>query len=165
MPALGRDRSKPAPLSSTELLLAHEPVDPVSPVPMTALSQRHLDTRRPIGLPAVLVDLGNLQFKGLVLLEPLTSALLPPLPVVVAAGRDFQRLAQSPNRVLSFHGVDALEPFWGVSERMPNVFFKMSRCRRRYSFSCRNAAFCFSRSSADGRGVKLGAGLCAWAHV
>src|SRR5687767_2866897 len=60
-------------------------------------------------------------------------------PVVVATARDIQRLAESLNGKVSFQRVDALEPLFGGSERMPNVFFKISRCWRTRSNSRRRA--------------------------
>src|ERR1017187_2038320 len=52
-------------------------------------------------------------------------------PVVIAAGRDFQGFAEPANGMLGFHRFNPLKPLDGGSERMPKVFFKMSRCCRR----------------------------------
>ena len=49
-------------------------------------------------------------------------------PVVIAAGAHFKSLAQRGNGVVGFQSVDALEALLGGSERMPKVFFRMSRC-------------------------------------
>jgi hypothetical protein len=45
------------------------------------------------------------------------------LPVVVAAGGDFQILAKRKDGVIAFHRVDPFIALGDGSERMPNVFF------------------------------------------
>src|SRR5688500_11949690 len=57
------------------------------------------------------------------------------LPVIVAAGRDIEVGAKAMNGIVGFHRVDPFKPVEGGSERIPNVFFKMSRCSRKWRFS------------------------------
>ena len=41
---------------------------------------------------------------------------------------DTERVAEIDDGLFDFHRIDPLEPLFGGSERMPNVFFKMSGC-------------------------------------
>src|SRR5262249_15758926 len=71
-------------------------------------------------------------------------------PGVVTATADLQSLGQLGNTEFVAHFLDQGIPFGGgTSERMPRAFFKISRCRRKRSFSSRSSRTSFSRSAAD----------------
>jgi hypothetical protein len=95
---------------------------------VAGLSQDHLDARAAVGLAAVLMDLGNLLEQARIFLGAWAGSGLAVEPVVIAAGGDFQGLAERANGMVGFHRVNPLKPLLGDSERMPNVFFKISRC-------------------------------------
>src|SRR5712692_9689406 len=84
-----------------------------------------------VSLAASQVDLGDLGPQQHILLGSGTGLPGPADPVVIATGGDFKGLAHRTNGMLGFHRVDPLKALVGVSERMPKVFFKMSRCWRR----------------------------------
>ena len=94
-------------------------------------TQLHLDSRSAVGFAAVVMDGCDLLFKLLVLLAALAGLALAPIPIVITAERDLKALAQKPNGMLGFHRADPLVALLGGSERMPKVFFKISRCCRR----------------------------------
>src|ERR1700678_2533864 len=101
-----------------------------------------------VGLAAVLMHLDNLLGQPLVFLGAWAGLGLAGEPVVIAAGGDFQGFAQRTKGMLGFHRVNPLKPLDGGSERMPKVFFKISRCWRRYSISRRRPVFSTSNCSA-----------------
>src|SRR6266699_1594794 len=121
--------------AATDLFFAHETTQTVSAMALAVGAQRNLDARSAIGLAALLVNAPDLLLQALILPGPLAGVLLPPAPVVVAAGPDLKSLAQSGDGMLSFQRIDPLESFFGGSEMMPKVFFKMSRCWRKCAFS------------------------------
>src|SRR5271169_6550844 len=114
----------------------------------TGFAQLLLNARAAVGFAALQVDLGDLGHQLGSLLSSRAGFALAAKPVVIATGRDFQGFTQRANRVVGFHRVNPLIPLVGGSERMPKVFFKISRCWRRYSFSRRNPAFSASSCSA-----------------
>src|SRR5437660_433834 len=67
-------------------------------------------------------------------------------PVVITTAGDFKGTAKLIDGVLAAHLVDAFVALFGGSERMPKVFFRISRCTRRRSFSRRKAAFSAAKS-------------------
>ena len=87
--------------------------------------------RTAISLPAASVNLVNLLHQGPVLEGSWTRTVVPRLPGVVAAGRDFQVQAERKDRVIFFHRVNPFIALQDGSERMPNVFFKMVHCSRK----------------------------------
>src|SRR2546421_9683341 len=94
-------------------------------------NQRLLNAWAAVSLAAGQMDLDDLGSQQQILLG--SGAGLPGAaePIVIATGRDFKSLAHCANGVLGFHRVDPLKALLGVSERMPKVFFKISRCWRR----------------------------------
>ena len=115
-------------LATAQALLSHEPPDAVAPVTLALLAQFHLHPRSTVGFPALLVNARDLRFESLVLLVALAGLLLAPAPFIVPAGGDLKGFAQLADGMLRFQGVDPLVALFGGSERMPKVFFKMSRC-------------------------------------
>src|SRR5437868_3949316 len=69
------------------------------------------------------------------------------LPVVIAAARDQERIAQPGHLVVSAHLSDSGILLGGTSERMPSDFFKTSRCSKSLAFSVRNRRISASSSS------------------
>ena len=98
---------------------------------MAGLVQRHLNAGAAVGLAALLVNSDNQKGQARIFLGARAGLGLAVNPVVIAAGGDFQSLAQRANGMLSFHRVNPLKTLDGGSDRMPKVFFKMSRCCRR----------------------------------
>ena len=111
--------------------------------------EQHLQPGTPIGLPALGVQLPELAQQALIRLGPRTRLGLPSLPVIIAAGRNGQRLAQLTNGMLGFHRGDPGVPLGDGSEIIPNVFFNMSRCSVTRASSCRVAASSACRSTGD----------------
>src|SRR3954464_4693868 len=128
MPAVGCPDAKALSLPPTNLLLSHEPLQTVAPVSLAASAQNRLDARNSISLPTLLMDLADLLFEPLILLSARPRLCLQFLPVIKSTGGNTKCLAQGPNGMLASHDINPFIPlFWG-SERMPNVFFKISRC-------------------------------------
>src|SRR5208283_4657860 len=98
---------------------------------VASLAQRLLNTGAAVGLAALLMNLDNLLGQALIFLGARAGLGLAVGPVVIAAGGHFQGFAERANGVLGFHRVNPLKALDGGSERMPKVFFKMSRCWRR----------------------------------
>src|SRR5205814_5912174 len=130
----------------------------IAAVKLTGPAELELDAGAAVGLPAGLVDLENLRRQLDILLGTRAGLGLALDPVVIAAGGDLQDRAQRPDGVLGFHRVNADIPLVGGSERMPNVFFNMSRCWRSRSLLRRSAKFWASSSGtesfAPGTGAK-----------
>jgi hypothetical protein len=137
--AVGGDHAVTALLAPANLLLAHQPADAVAPVPPAQLAQAGLDARTAISLPALLVDATDLPGQLLIFLLAFGRLALPRAPLIIAAPGCIKSLAEQRDGMLGFQGVDPLEALLGTSERMPNVFFKMSRCWRKRAFSRRRA--------------------------
>src|SRR5208283_1797404 len=96
-----------------------------------SVAQCLLNARAAIGLAAGLMDLDNLLDQPGIFPGARSGLGLAVGPVVITAGGNFQSFAERTDRMLGFHRVDPLKPLVGGSERMPKVFFKMSRCWRR----------------------------------
>jgi len=102
----------------------------ISPTPETFIWQVK-DAGAAIGFAAGLMDLDNLLGQTRIFLGAQAGLGLAVAPVVIAAGGHFQGFAERANGMVGFHRVNPLEPLVGGSERMPKVFFRMSRCWRR----------------------------------
>src|SRR5271168_1245707 len=92
------------------------------------LAEGLLDTRTAIGLPAASKNGGDLSGELLVRHRARSGVVTALLPVVKAAGGNLEELAQGQDGVIGFHRMDPCIAFGDGSERMPNVFFNMSRC-------------------------------------
>jgi hypothetical protein len=90
--------------------------------------------------------IADLLYEPLIVLRARAGLGLALTPVVIAALGDGQRLAQRQDRMVGLQRVDPLVALLGGCERMPKVFFKMSRCSRKYAFSRRRASSCASSS-------------------
>src|ERR1039457_5667297 len=105
--------------------------DAVATMSVAGLSQDYLNARAAVSLAALPMDLDNLLEQTRIFQGPWAGLGLAVAPVVVAAGGYFQGLAKRANGMVGFHRVNPLKPLVGGSERMPKVFFKISRCWRR----------------------------------
>src|SRR6185295_12864511 len=140
MPAVGCPDAKALSLPPTNLLLSHQPLQTVASMSLATSAQNRLDARSSISLPTLLMDLADLLFEPLILLPAQPRLPLPFLPVIISTGGNAKGLAQCPDGMLASHDTNPFIPLLWGSERMPNVFFKISRCWRRNAFSRRKAA-------------------------
>src|SRR5512136_1593340 len=98
---------------------------------MTGLAQLHLNAGAAVSLTTVLMEANDL-LQELRLLQGTGARLgLALAPVIIATGRHLQGLAQGANGMLGLHRVNPLVALVGASERIPKVFFRISRCWRR----------------------------------
>ena len=122
-------------LAAAQAGLLHEAGDAVAAVAASLFAQLIDDARAAVGLAALGMNRFDLLGQGLIGQRARARSRASIEPVVVAAGGDFQMLAQEQDRVIGFHRVDPFITLGGGSERMPSVFFKMSRCWRRCRIS------------------------------
>src|SRR5438045_8394262 len=115
-----------------------------------ALAQGLQDAGTAIALLMLLMHAADMREQNRILAQSDSRLWLALLPGVITAAADLQSLGQFGNRELSAHLLDQGIPLGcGPSERMPRAFFKISRWRRRCSFSWRNSRSSFSRSAAE----------------
>src|SRR5208283_4541976 len=98
---------------------------------VASLAQGFLNAGAAVGLAALLMNPDNLLGQTLIFQGARAGLGLAVEPVVIAAGGHFQGVAERANGMLGFHRVNPLKTLDGGSERMPKVFFKISRCWRR----------------------------------
>lgn len=127
-------------LPAKDAFLAHEFGDSIAAMVATFLGQLFMDAGAAISLAALFVESGDFSAQAFIFLVALARLGLARGPVVITAAGDIQQIAKVGNGILVFQRVDALEALFGSSERMPNVFFKMSRCWRTRSSSRRREA-------------------------
>src|SRR6185437_9234753 len=107
--------------------------------------QSRSQARAAVSAPALLKD--RFDAPRQLLVGPSTHTLWLVLMGVKTAGGNFQRLGQFLDLIISLELVHELEALFRLpSETMAKAFFKISRCRRRYSISCLSRRF--SRCSA-----------------
>jgi len=94
MVAVGGLNAVAALLATAEAILLHEPCDAIATVVTSVLEQFHPDTGAAVGLPALGVYLVDFLGQSLVLRRTWARTGLSILPVVVAAGGDFQIVAK-----------------------------------------------------------------------
>jgi hypothetical protein len=110
------------------MLRFHEASDAIASVLEAGLAQLVGDARAAVGFAALNVEGFDLLSQELIFLGPFARLQLPFLPVIITTERDFKELSEHPHRMIGFHRVDPLVALAGGSERMPKVFFRMSRC-------------------------------------
>src|SRR6476660_4615179 len=126
MIAVGRADAAFAAAHRSEPMLAHQPFD--------ALAIAHVSlTSQLLGHPRAAIASFVLAINAADSLNPqpvahLTCRFSSVAPGVVAAAGDFQYSAQLSYRVIFAHRFDHLIALFYSSDRMPMVFFKMSRC-------------------------------------
>src|SRR5437899_12534703 len=114
-----------------------------------ALAQALKNTRTAVALLMLLAHAMYVREQNRILARSDSGLPLTRLPGIVTAAADLQSLGQFGHRELGAHLLDQGIPLGcGPSERMPRAFFKISRWRRRCSFSWRNSRSSFSRSAA-----------------
>jgi hypothetical protein len=128
---------------------AHEPGDTISTMAAALLTERLLNARTAIRLSAAGKNGGDPAGELLIGQGAWAKAITALLPVVEAAGGDFKELTQSQDGVIGFHRMDPFIALGDGSERMPNVFFKMSRCSVKWRISRRAASNWICNSAAE----------------
>src|ERR1051325_7309186 len=127
-------------------------------MPGAVFSEFHPEARAAISPAAFGVDGFDFLAQQGVLPGAGTGRVLASFPVVVAAGSDFQNRTEALDGKLAFHFIDPLEALGGGSEKMPRVFFRISRCSRKRRFSRRKAATS-AQASSSGAGLEPAAAL------
>ena len=100
-------------------------------ISVAGLAQGFLNAGAAVGLAALLMNLDDLLGQTFVFLGARAGPGLAVGPIVIAAGGNFEGFAERANGMFGFHRVNPLKALDGGSERMPKVFFKISRCWRR----------------------------------
>ena len=131
MVALSGHDSKALGLASANIFLFHQPVQAVAAMTLPTCPQRRLDARSTVRLAALLVNLADLLLQALIFQGSWPRLILPVAPCIIAAFRNSKRVAEHAHAVVRFQRVDPCEALLGDSERMPKVFFRMSRCSRK----------------------------------
>lgn len=117
-------------MRGAQALLAHEPPDPVLAAALPEFTQIGAHTQRPVGFATALEARGDERAQGGIAL----AAGPPGLAAVrvKAAFADLERVGQRARRKLMTEFFHHRETLAGTSaDKMPNAFFKMSRCWRR----------------------------------
>src|SRR5882724_2198237 len=122
-------------LATAKVVLFHEAGDAITTMLEAGFAQLRSDAWAAVGFAALAMNGFDLARQDLIFLGPFTRLQSPFLPIVVAATRHFQELAQQEHRMMGFHRVDPLVTLAGGSERMPKVFFRMSRCSFKWRIS------------------------------
>src|SRR5436190_16300367 len=160
MVAVRRLQAVAALLAAAEAFLLHEAGNAVASMARSLLAQLHHDAWAAVGLAAVRMDGFDLLGQRLVLERPRPGGSEPTAPIVIAAGRGIERGAEHRNGVLFSHRLDPFVALGSGSERMPNVFFNMSRCSLTRATS-RRAASSLACNSSTEPGLASGQTLCA----
>ena len=100
--AVGRARTITPPLTSTELLLSHQPGDAVASVAPAFLEQTNLDARGTVRLAALFVEARNLGFEFLINLGSFAWTGLPFAPGIVTTGTDVKAPGTKSQRDILF---------------------------------------------------------------
>lgn len=111
-------------LPAAEPFFAHDPRYSIAPVAGSRAGECLANARAAIGLAAFLMQFNHLGAQELLFASAGTRLILTLNPIVITAARDLQQVAENLDGKFTFQRVDALEPLFGGSERMPNVFFK-----------------------------------------
>ena len=131
MVAVGRLDAIAAFLAPAQALLLHEPRDTVASMAASFFAQLFLDPRSAIGLSTAGMNLVDLLGQHLIFHGSHARTNTPPLPVVIAAGGNFQVQTERQDGMVISHRVDPFIPLEGGSERIPSVFFKIMHCSRK----------------------------------
>ena len=131
MVTVGRLRPKAtALLVGREAVFAPEPRHPVLAAAMAALVQRLRHARAAVAAPVLDKDRSDVSDQTPILLAALTRSLLP--VGEEAASGQLQGLGHRGDGIFAFHLFHQRVACGGISaDKMPNAFFKMSRCWRR----------------------------------
>jgi len=112
----------------TEAFLAHEAGNAIATMRMAGLAQLRLNARAAVSLSAVPMDLEDLRRELEILTGARARMSLAVDPAVITTGGDGQGGAERSDGMFGFHRINPCVPLVGGSERMPKVFFRISRC-------------------------------------
>lgn len=140
MPAVSRLGAIAAGLATTQSLQAHQSCHAVASVPAAVGAESRDDPGTALGLAAAEVEIGDLLGQVAILPGTRSGDDFAFSPVIVSTDRDFEHLAKSFDWIIEFHSRNPEEAFGVGSERIPKVFFKMSRCSLRCRISRRAAS-------------------------
>ena len=127
-------------LASTDALALHETGNSVASMSKPKVTEFVDDSGRTVGLAAFGVDGRDLLNQCLILQRTGPWTLTSPIPVIEPAGRNLEVGAKRRDGMVGPHRVNPLVAFPDGSERMPNVFFRMSRCSCKWRISRRAAS-------------------------
>src|ERR1035438_4278429 len=115
---------------------------------VAGLSQDHLNARAAVGLAAVPMDLDNLLEQACIFLGSWAGLGLAVEPVVIAAGGDFQGLAERANGMVGFHRAN-------IALRVDNPLHPGQRGAGLWMYTPRQIVFQIGRASCRER-VEMG---------
>ena len=127
-------------LASTNAPTFHETGNSVASMSKPKVTEFFDDSGRTVGLAAFGVDGRDLLNQCLILERTGPWALTSPIPVIEPAGRNLEVAAKHRDGMVGSHCVNPFVAFPDGSERMPNVFFRMSRCSCKWRISRRAAS-------------------------
>ena len=127
-------------LASTNAPTFHETGNSVASMSKPKVTEFFDDSGRTVGLAAFGVDGRDLLNQCLILERTGPWALTSPIPVIEPAGRNLEVGAKRRDGMVGSHRVNPFVAFPDGSERMPNVFFRMSRCSCKWRISRRAAS-------------------------
>ena len=127
-------------LASTNAPTFHETGNSVASMSKPKVTEFVDDSGRTVGLAAFGVDGRDLLNQCLILERTGPWALTSPIPVIEPAGRNLEVAAKHRDGMVGSHRVNPFVAFPDGSERMPNVFFRMSRCSCKWRISRRAAS-------------------------
>ena len=127
-------------LAPTDALALHESGNSVPSMSMPKVMEFVDNSGRTVSLAAFGVDGRDLLNQCLILQRTGPWTLTSPIPVIEPAGRNLEVGAKRRDGMVGSHRVNPLVAFPDGSERMPNVFFRMSRCSCKWRISRRAAS-------------------------
>ena len=122
-------------LASADAPALHETGNTVASMSTSTGTEFVGDPGRAVGLAAFGMDDGDLLNQCLILSGAEPGTLASAIPVVEPAGRDLEVVAKRRDGMIESHRVNPFVSLRDGSERMPNVFFRMSRCSCRWRIS------------------------------
>jgi hypothetical protein len=129
--AVGRLDAIAAFLATAQALFLHESRHAIASMAASFFAQLFLDARNAVGLAAARMNLVDLLGQRLIFQGSRAGTKTPPLPVVIAAGGNFQVKTKCQDGMIIFHRVDPFIPLEDGSESMPSVFFRIMHCSRK----------------------------------
>src|SRR6185295_16776818 len=135
MVAVGGLDTVAALLASAQAALVHQAADPIASMMLMLFAKLHDDAWAAVRMTAAGMNLCNGFGQRGIGLGARTGRGAALLPIVLTAFGHFQQFAESLDGMVRFHRVDPCVTLTDGSERMPSVFFKMSRCSRRWRIS------------------------------
>ena len=118
-------------LTPAKALSIHQASHTVTPMTLTLLLEFSDDARAALGLAAVRMNGPNLLGQLLVLEGSRPRCFAPSKPSVITALGHLEVRAKQVDGMVAFHRLNPGVTLGDGSERMPNVFFRISRCSLR----------------------------------